>query len=173
MKKSLISLIFLFSLFFYPSQIHAAPAPVIIDYELPYPGILPDNPIYLLKTIRDNITGFLIGKPLKKAEFDLIKSDTRVSAAITLIEQKKSTSLAITTLSDAEDYFSEALKKTREAKAQGMDTRDFVKRLVTANQKHEEIAKKIEEKIGTKDKNKLEIVKKRIQAFGREIKNIR
>jgi len=173
MKKSLISLIFLFSLPFYPSHIYAATAPVIIDYELPYPGILPDNPIYPLKIIRDKITGFLIGKPLKKAEFDLIKADTRVSAASTLIDQRKSISLAITTLSEAEDYFNEALKKTGEAKAEGVDTREFVKRLVTANQKHEEIAKKIEEKIGTKDKNKLEIVKKRIQALGRELKKIR
>lgn len=172
MKKSLISLIFLFSLFLYPSLVHAAPAPVV-DYELPYPGILPDSSIYPLKVIRDKIAGFLIGKPLKKAEFDITKSDTRVSAAITLIEQKKSTSLAITTLSDAEDYFSQALKKTGDAKAQGMDTRDFVKRLIIANQKHLETVEKIEGKIDKKDTNKLALVKKRIQTLGRELKTIR
>lgn len=172
MKKSLISLFFLFFLFPYPSPAVAA-STFIIDYQLPYPGILPDSPIYPLKEIRDKITGFLINNPLKKAEFDLLKADVRMSAAISLIERKERVSLMQTTISKAQDYFSEALKKTGEAKEQGMDTREFVKRLVTANQKHQETVVGIEKKIDKKDRNKFELVKKRIQALGREVKKIR
>lgn len=172
MKKSLIILVLLFSLFSYPFFAVAAPAPAI-DYQLPYPGILPGSSIYPLKEIRDKIAGFFINSPLKKAEFDLLKADVRMSAAISLADKKKSAALTQTTISQAEDYFSEAINKTSEAKAQGVDTREFVKRLATANQKHQEIVAEIEKKIDKKDKNKLEIVKKRIQAFGREIKKIR
>jgi len=172
MKKNLISVFFLFSLFIYPSSAVAAPVPAI-DYQLPYPGILPDNSIYPLKVIRDKIAGFFIKNPLKKAEFNLLKADVRMSAAISLTEQKKSVSLAMTTISNAQDYFSEAMKKTGEAKAQGIDIRDFVKRLVTANQKHQEIVGEIEKKIDKKDKKKFELVKKRILTLSHEVKKIR
>ncbi len=172
MKKSLVSIFFLFSLFIYPFPVGAASA-FTIDYQLPYPGILPGSPIYPLKEIRDKITGFLVNSPLKKAEFDLLKADVRMSAAISLIEQKEQASLVQTTISKAQDYFSEALKKTREAKAQGVDMREFVKRLSLSNQKHLETVEKIEEKIDKKDINKFELIKKRVQALGREVKKIR
>lgn len=171
MKKSLISVICLFSLFLYAPPTLAA-SDRTIDYQLPYPGILPDSPIYPLKEIRDKIAGFLIGNPLKKAEFDLTKADVRMSAAIALIEQKKSATRTAATISQAQEYFSEALKKTRDAKAQGMDTRDFVKRLSLSNQKHLETVEEIEKKIGKKDLNKFELMKKRIQTLTQEVENI-
>lgn len=174
MKKSLISLLLLFSLLIFPYQINAEENTISgIDYQLPYPGILPGSSFYPLKVLRDQIAGFLIGKPLEKAEFNLSKSDTRLSAAISLIEQKKGASLVEDTLSKAEDYFSESLDKTREAKSQGIDTRDFVKILASANIKHQEIVEKIEKKISQKDGKKIELVKKRIQKLGGEIKKLR
>ena len=44
-----------------------------VKYELPYPGILPDNPLYFLKQIRDWIMERLITDPLKKIEFYMKK----------------------------------------------------------------------------------------------------
>lgn len=170
--KKLLSIIFLFSLIFSPAFVAAAPAPAI-DYQLPYPGILPGSSLYPLKSLRDKIAGFLIGKPLKKAEFNLIKADVRMSAAVSLLEQKKSVSLIAKTIVEAEDYFNEAVNKTLEAKAQGMDIRDFVKRLSLANQKHKETMEKIEEKIGKKDRKKFELMKKRIETMGIQVKRIR
>ena len=35
-----------------------------IAYNLPYPGLLPDNPLYLAKVVRDRIADFLILKRL-------------------------------------------------------------------------------------------------------------
>lgn len=165
MKKILISVSLIFFLIFFPSQLSAEEkiAPTI-DYQLPYPGILPDSPLYILKTFRDQIEGFLISNPFKKAEFNLLKADTRISAALSLIE-KKNTSLALTTIEKAENYFSEALNNTREAKIQGIDIRDFVKRLVIANKKHQEALEIIEKKIEKKDRKKFEVVKKRIETL--------
>lgn len=172
MKKNLISAFLLFILFFYPSISIASLTPSV-DYQLPYPGILPDNQIYPLKEIRDKIAGFFINNPLKKAEFDLLKADVRMSAAISLVEQKKNVSLTATTMSNAQDYFSEAINKTGEAKAQGMDTRDFVKRLIIANQKYLEIVKSIEGKIDKKEAEKFGLLEKRIESLSREVKKIR
>src|SRR5258708_61565 len=60
-----------------------------IQYELPYPGILPDNPLYFLKTFRDTIVLFLISEPWKKADFDLQQADKLVNASIYLSNEKQ------------------------------------------------------------------------------------
>src|SRR5580692_5886046 len=63
-------------------------APSQVDYQLPYPGLLPDNPLYFLKMIRDNLTAFFIGKPLDKAQFDLLQSDKDVQSGYLLVTQE-------------------------------------------------------------------------------------
>jgi hypothetical protein len=189
MKKNLIAVLLLLFLILYPPLVNAeenttitdTPTPTqsvpiltpTIDYQLPYPGILPDSSMYMLKTIRDKIEGFLISNPLKKAYFDISKADSRMSAARSLVEQKKNISLAETTISKAENYYEEALNETREAKAQGMDTHDSVKRLKLASQKYEEIIIAIQKKIDKKDTKKLELVKERIKNLRKATEQIR
>jgi len=46
-----------------------------IDYTLPYPGLLPDNPLYPLKMIRDRIILFLINDSAKRTEYYLLQAD--------------------------------------------------------------------------------------------------
>src|SRR5260370_38981843 len=60
-----------------------------MDYQLPYPGILPDNPLYELNALRDRIYGFLISDPLKKSEFDLLQADKRLAVGISLFNKGK------------------------------------------------------------------------------------
>jgi hypothetical protein len=107
------------------------------DYLLPYPGMLPDNPLYFLKVIRDNLTSFFISKPLSKANFDLLQSDKDVAASYLLItrEQGKGT-LALQTFSQSQNYFADALQQTRSAKKQGYSIADVSKKLQEAQQKH-------------------------------------
>ena len=50
------------------------------NYLLPYPGMLPDNPLYMLKAMRDRVINFLIADSQKKAEFYLLQSDKRLNA---------------------------------------------------------------------------------------------
>src|ERR1700683_4754974 len=66
-----------------------APSPSSVDYQLPYPGMLPDNPLYFLKVFRDTLTSFFINKPLDKANFDLLQSDKNVEASYLLVTQEQ------------------------------------------------------------------------------------
>ena len=71
-----------------------------IEYTLPYPGILPDSPLYFLKTARDKIVSFLISDPLKKAEFNLLAADKRLNSGIFLFNKgKEKYKLALSTIS--------------------------------------------------------------------------
>jgi len=52
------------------------------EYVLPYPGILPDHPLYFLKALRDTILEALIVDPLRKSEFYLLQADKRLNMGI-------------------------------------------------------------------------------------------
>lgn len=65
------------------------PQPTPIMYVLPYPGILPTHPLYILKSLRDKIIEFLITDPLNKAEFHILQADKKLNMGITLKESKK------------------------------------------------------------------------------------
>jgi len=108
-----------------------------IKYELPYPGLLPDNPLYFLRAIRDRVVSFLISDPLKKAEFNLLQADKRLNAGIYLLNKGKE-SLALSTVSKAENYFEQALGKLREAEKRGQDIGAMQGNLESALEKHEQ-----------------------------------
>lgn len=110
------------------------------QYQLPYSGILPDNPLYVLKTIRDRLIGFLISDPVKKAEFNLLQADKRLNASVQLIKKRKGKeSLAESTASKAEAYFAQAVASTKEAKQQGMEVSGFAGRLLLAAAHHRKV----------------------------------
>src|SRR5260370_21185893 len=67
----------------------STPAANMVEYNLPYPGLLPDNFLYPLKTFRDKIISFFISDPLKKASFDVLQSDKRIAAAQALEKEEK------------------------------------------------------------------------------------
>lgn len=108
-------------------------------YQLPYPGVLPGQPFYFLKTMRDKFWGVLISNSLKKAEFDLLQTDKNFAAAEILFKKKSDTSLILTTLTDGRGYFEDALKKSAEANKQGMDASDLLKRMQVANIRHQSV----------------------------------
>lgn len=119
----------------------------IVEYTLPYPGILPDNPLYFLKVARDRIVSLLISDPLKKAEFNLLQADKRLNTGIYLFNKDKSKiSLSQSTISKGENYFEDAIKSVREAKEQGMETNDMLRRLSDSSYKHQEVLKSLEKK---------------------------
>lgn len=147
MKKFLLFLILLIfaASYFHPvfAQSDSAPSQKV-DYELPYPGLLPDSPLYFLKVTRDRVIGFLITDPIKKANFDLLVADKRLNAAIYLFDKnQKKESLAETTISKGENYFEEALRKAREGKSQMLDAKDLARRLSLSSRKHLEIIKEL------------------------------
>jgi hypothetical protein len=138
--------------------------PETISYELPYPGILPDNPLYFLRVTRDWVVGVLISDPLKKAEFDLLQADKRLNAGISLFYKGK-ISLALSTISKAENYFSEALDKVGEAKMQGKSVGEINGRLKDALKKHEQELKILTEKASKDSKQNFEKELRRATLF--------
>lgn len=150
MKIVQFSIIFLASLFIVTpalalttsfTVVAPTPAPTKIDYALPYPGILPDNPLYFLKIIRDRILEFLIMDPVKKAEFYVLQSDKHLGMGMTLFNQGKA-QLAQETISKGEKYMVLAESTTFALKNSGKEIPGYLlDRLTKSSSKHEEIIK--------------------------------
>lgn len=149
MKKLLVFLILLFILVnptkAFAQNLDASTSATIekIQYELPYSGLLPDNPLYYLKAIRDNILKFLISNPLKKTQFDLLQADKRLGAAQLLLAKGKG-ELAITTLSKSGNYFDDAIANIQKAKKEGDDVNATLDQLLKSSQKHQEVILQME-----------------------------
>ncbi|MBI3620419.1 hypothetical protein HY214_04750 [Candidatus Roizmanbacteria bacterium] len=110
-----------------------------VIYDLPHPGILPDNPLYFLKAVRDKFTVLLTRDNLKKAETYLLLSDKRAVMAVLLTQKGKET-LGIITLAKGEKYFINIPPLLIAAKKQGAGaTPDFINTLKVSNAKHREI----------------------------------
>lgn len=140
------------------------------DYVLPYPGLLPDSPLYGLKTARDRLIGFLITNPAKKAAFDLLQADKRLQAGAMLIQNdKNNVKLAETTISKGENYFEEAILKTQEAEKQGLETGELKAKLPKAVRKHKEILMDLQKKVSKSEKNNITQLIKRIEKLERQI----
>lgn len=107
-------------------------------YQLPYPGLLPDHPLYVLKATRDRIIDFLITDSLKKAEFTLLQADKRLSMAIALVEKGKQ-DLAESTVSKGETYMDRSVGYLEKARAEGKDVAGFSRKLIASLEKHEEV----------------------------------
>jgi hypothetical protein len=147
MKKLLfliLPILFFFS--FQPVLAQSTPSAQILNaqYNLPYQGILPDNPLYFLKALRDNALNFLITDPVKKANYDLLMADKRLSAASALLNKGK-VDLSITTLSKSGNYFYLAIQQAATAKKQGEDANDLLSTLLTASLKHQQVIYKMEQ----------------------------
>lgn len=110
-----------------------------VIYNLPYPGLLPDSPLYLVKVIRDKITELLTRDNIKKAQLYLLYSDKRIAMSLALAQKGKS-QLAIDTFFKGEKYFLQIPDLLRAAKKQGGQVPSgFVETLKQSNAKHKEL----------------------------------
>ncbi len=116
-----------------------------VDYQLPYPGLLPDSRLYFLKVLRDRLVSLFVSDPLKKAELNLLNADKRLNGAFYLFNKDKTKiKLIQSTVSKAENYLGLAIAETVDAKKQGMDTADIIRRLAASSKKHQEIVRYLE-----------------------------
>ena len=108
------------------------------DYPLPYPGILPDHPLYFIKMLRDRIRLWLTRDSLSRAQLMLHYADKRVASSLTLAEKGKA-GLAGSTATKAEIYFEQALDEAQRASESGSDTGSFYETYLRSSKKHEEV----------------------------------
>lgn len=140
-----------------------SPTPTPIQYELPYPGILPDNPLYKLKAVRDRLIEFLIADPLKKAEFYLLQADKRLQIGVYLIKKNQGKEdLAESTISKGENYFEKAVAEVEKAQKQGMSTKKILEKMSLATKKHKEVLEALKKETSKTIQIKLSKEKERI-----------
>lgn len=114
-----------------------------VIYNLPYPGLLPDHPLYIFKILRDKITEFATRDNLKKAELYLLTSDKRIAMAQTLAKKGRD-KLAVETFTKGEKYFFKIPGLLIESKKQGVSAPSgFVDMLKLSNAKHYEVGKNL------------------------------
>lgn len=106
------------------------------EYNLPYPGILPDHPLYKIKLFRDRVLDFLIRDPVKRIEFNLLMADKRLNMGIVLVEKERYT-LAEETVSKGEKYFVNAIDEFKKARDEGRSVpSEVIDRLHQSSEKH-------------------------------------
>lgn len=109
------------------------------EYVLPYPGILPDHPLYSLKRIRDYVLEILISDQHKKVEYYILQGDKRLNMALFLHDAEKYDYIPDVLL-EAEEYVRKAqdqLQKLTTEDAQiSQGLRDLVRRSSEEHVKH-------------------------------------
>lgn len=76
--------------------------PTHIEYNLAFPGILPDNPLYNLKLLRDKLIEKMLKNPRKRVDFYLAQADKGILSTAMLVD-KNEFGLSQTTLLKAEN----------------------------------------------------------------------
>lgn len=142
-----------------------ATPPAQIQYNLPYPGILPDHPLYFLKVVRDRVVGFLINDQIKKAEFNLLQSDKKLFSARMLFDADKD-ELGFETLSKSNNYMHNAISSANRAQELGRDPSEIVQKIGVSIAKHEESINELI-KADTEFKKQLEDEQKRLDEIER------
>jgi hypothetical protein len=128
-----------FLYFYFASQPAMAAADNHVNYELPYPGILPGNPLYSVKSARDSLMQWMTRDNIKKAQLRLQISDKQVRGAQMLLKDKDY-DRAEQILMESEDIFDKALEDALNAKEQGASpTSEFRQKMHDSNLKHKQV----------------------------------
>ncbi|OGD54297.1 hypothetical protein A3J78_01735 [Candidatus Beckwithbacteria bacterium RBG_13_35_6] len=135
-----------------------------VDYYLPYPGILPDHPLYWLKMIRDRVLLMLAREPAAKMDRLLLYADKRLRAAQELVNGNK-IQLGITTLTKAEKYLEEVNSQYQKVKADNKDTAEMKDKLQKAVLKHQQVMQQLLEKVPDQGKAIIEESLLKIKSF--------
>lgn len=158
-KKTVLLILFFFffvgSTFAQEVSPTLTPTPIPVKYNLAFPGMLPDHPLYKLKVLRDKVTLFLTRDPMKRAGYHLLLADKRIHMAAMLVDKEKIELAKETALKGENEYtllvflFKDVVKKP---------DKNFYERLEKASLKHQEVLKQMVSKVEVKDKKDFETV---------------
>lgn len=141
LKKILVSLGIALVVGFSGVQAQTITTETKVDYYLPYPGLLPDHPLYWLKMVRDRVQLWLTTDSLQRGEKLLLYADKRLGAGWALVEGNKP-ELGITTITKAEKYLEQAVNLAQKL-GEGEKEVKFKAKLAKAVKKHEEVLRLI------------------------------
>jgi len=135
-----------------------------VDYYLPYPGILPDHPLYWLKMFRDRLMLLLTQDPQVKLEKLMVYADKRLGAAKVLIEGGK-VQLGITTATKGEKYLEQVVSQWQILKKANKTTLETKERLNKEFAKHKEILTDLLKKVPDQNKAVMESLLEKVNNF--------
>lgn len=138
-----------------PTPTTSASTSAIVKYDLAFPGMLPDNPFYKLKVLRDKISVSLISDPQKKIEFYLLQTDKGILATAILVDKQKF-ELAKQTALKAENNFT--LLTFQLGNLPGKVKEPLFTKLKTASLKHQEVLASLLKRIPEKDEKTFQTV---------------
>jgi hypothetical protein len=145
-----------------------------IDYPLPYPGLLPDSPLYFFKKVRDSIARFFITDSFKKAEFDLLQSDKNINTVYFLSFRKNvGDKLFISRIVESEKAFENAINEITDAKEQGTDVNNLLLKMSLSAQKHRELLTELKSKILLSNKGVIEKGIKKTQDLEERVEEVK
>src|SRR3989338_9902144 len=101
-------------------------------------GITPDSPLYIFKTLKENIQTFFTFGAENKAKQFLRLADVRMAEYQKMLEKGK-TEIAQKTLDKYEKQLSRSVSKMEELKNKGKDVKDISERVADTTAKHIEI----------------------------------
>lgn len=149
MKKIFLLLILLCVVLTIPlSTLHAQEPTPVVDYKLPYPGMLPDNSLYKLKVLRDKIMLLLIKDTDKKAQYYLLLANKQFLMSKMLVDKGKIL-LARETALKAENQIT--LMTMAFKFANQVPKTIFLNEVKLATLKHQELLKEIIAKVSADD----------------------
>lgn len=106
-------------------------------------NVLPDNPLWNLKVVRDRLWILVTTDPAKRSELYLMLADKRLGAASYLFLNKK-TDLGISVLTKAEKYLEASVDCEQEAKRENkINSLDLVYKISSASLFHRQIIEDI------------------------------
>lgn len=133
-----------------PPVSSALPTPTpAIEYALPYPGLLPGQPLYAVKQWRDRILLFFTRDAAKKSTLLLLLADKKLAMVLQLIEQQKF-ELAAGTLAESQDHLLSGTKLLIALKQDNMLPVGLAEKFDTASRKHTEILSGLEKNPSTR-----------------------
>ena len=175
MKNRFLGLVLSFVMGFYAvSPAFAAVAATVsavptgtLDYNLPYPGILPDHPLYKIKLLRDRILMFVTKDPIRRVNLQLLMSDKQLVMGQLLWEKGKN-DLAIATLNKSEKDLLTVVTNLVQLKKTNTLSEGLADKVELAAKKHEETISKLVDSVSDNARKKelgtiLEITHQAIQ----------
>jgi len=138
------------------------------DYPLPYPGILPDNPLYKLKMVRDRLWIFLTPDPIDRSELFLLYADKRLGAGKALIEGGQ-VSLGLSTLTKGEKYLERAVLEAEKAQKQGKKLNKLPDKLAKACLGHQEILTELRLGLAAEGKSEIDEQLKLVESLTQKL----
>ena len=128
-----------------------------IKYELPFPGLLPDHPLYKLKMARDKLWEFLISDLERRAYFEILMADKRMSAGRMLIEDKGKIDLGLSTIGKGYKYLEKTPAVIKALREQNFNINNLIDKLEKSAIKHISLLEKFSKRADINRQQKKEI----------------